>query len=195
MNTTNLLIELIVIGVAASIWIVLAVFTAFGYAWVSLDDLRLPLAAVPILALVYIFGIVSDRIADRVFKWRWADTLNKTLFPNRSDYYDALRLIDTQSERLSKLLEYGRIRLRICRGWAFNCILMVISLNTFTWVRLRDKPYACTISVVGTVSLVLFAVVAWYAWRDITLKSYKKIEGQVKYLTDHKSAKPKSTDV
>ena len=102
MSTTNLFVELLVIGVGASIWLILSTLSVLGYAWVPVDRLLSPSAAVPALALVYVLGIISDRVADAVFELVWSDDLRGSQFRNRSEYYDARRLILARSETILK---------------------------------------------------------------------------------------------
>lgn len=187
MSTTNLFVELIVIGVGASIWLILFTFSMFGYAWVPIDRLLSSSAAVSILAVIYVLGIISDRIADAVFEWVWSDDLRGSYFQDRREYYDARRLILTRSERLSDLLEYGRSRLRICRGWAFNSILVAVSLNTFLWMYLSDKSFAWSISIFGSISLLVFALAAWFAWRKLAQNEYRKIKEQAEFIVRRES--------
>jgi len=187
MSTTNLFVELMVIGVGAFIWLAMFTFSVFGYSWVPIDRLLSPSAAVPILAVIYVLGIISDRIADEVFQWVWSDDLRGSYFQDRREYYNARRLILTRSERLSDLLEYGRSRLRICRGWAFNSILIAISLNTFLWTNLNDEPSIWSFSIFGSVSLLVFALAAWFAWKKLVQNEYRKIKEQAELFTHHES--------
>jgi len=187
MSTTNLFVELMVIGVGGSVWLVLIVFSVFGYAWVRIDHLLSPYAAVPILAVIYVLGIVSDRIADAIFEWMWSEDMRESYFRDRTEYYKARKLILTGSERVSDLLEYGRSRLRICRGWAFHSILIAIGLNTFLWTRLSNRPSTWSISIFGSFSLLVFALAAWFAWRKLAHSEYRKIREQVDFVVHRES--------
>ena len=185
MNTTNLFVELIVIGVGAAIWLALFALSVFGYTWVPIERLLSPAAAVFILAVIYVIGIISDRLADTVFEWVWRDDLRGAYFKDNSEYYNARRSILTHSERLSDLLEYGRSRLRICRGWALNAILIAIALNTFLWTKLSSRPATWSISIFGSISLVVFALAAWFAWKKLVENEYRKIKEQADYIGRH----------
>jgi len=182
MSTTNLFVELIVIGVGAATWVVLLVLALFGYAWVPVDRLFSPPAAIPLLAVVYVLGIISDRIADVVFQWRWNDDLLDLHYSDRADYFSDRRRILTQSERFSELLEYGRSRLRICRGWAFNSVLIAVALNAFLWSIKGEQGFAWAVSIAGSVSMLVFALAAWFAWRKLVMNEYRKIREQAEYL-------------
>lgn len=187
MNTTNLFVELIVIGVGAVIWLLLFVFSIFGYGWVPVDDLQSAIAAVPLIAVIYVLGIVSDRLADTVFEWIWMDDLRDPFFPNRKKYYNARRTILIHSERLSDLLEYGRSRMRICRGWAFNSVIIAISLNTFVWTKFGDQQLACPVSIYGSIFLLFLGWGAWFAWRRLAQNEYRKIKEQAEFIASPNS--------
>jgi hypothetical protein len=145
---------------------------------VPLEPLLSPSAAVVILAVIYVLGIISDRIADTLFHKIWSDDLRGPHFQNIAEYYNARGLILIRSERLSDLLEYGRSRLRICRGWAFNSLLITISLNTFLWTNFADKSAVWSISILSTISLLVFAFAAWFAWQKLVKTEYQKIKEQ-----------------
>lgn len=182
MNTTNLFVELVVIGVGVSLWLLLLVGSAFGYAWVALDQALLVASAVPALALTYVFGIVWDRVSDSLFERWWADDLRASFFPERGAYYDARRVILSKSPPLAELLEYGRSRLRICRGWTLNAVMVAGSLNLLLWIQYRDVEAVGAISLVGTFASVAMAGGSWYAWRSLAQAEYRKIKEQSAYL-------------
>lgn len=189
MNTTNLFVELIVIGVGAFIWLILMVFSIFGFAWLPTAALLSPVMTIPILAVIYVLGIISDRIADAVFESIWSDDLLGSYYKDHKEYYHHRRIILTRSERLSDLLEYGRSRLRICRGWAFNSVMIAISLNMFLWIQLGDASFARAILIFGTIFLLLFSFAAWFAWRKLVLNEYRKIKEQAEFIVGPESEK------
>ena len=183
MSTTNLFVELLVIGVGALIWIVLLILAVFGYHWIPDDLLKSPVMAVPALAIVYVLGILSDRLADTCFEKIWNDDLRDEFFKHKKDYYDARRLILTKSERLSELLEYGRSRLRICRGWVFNTVLIIVCFNLFVWVRVSEPSILNLLFI--NVFLVLFLSSAWFSWKKLVLTEYRKIKEQSAFISSN----------
>ncbi len=188
MNTTNLFVELVVIGVGALAWVVLLVLSVFGWDWVPTERVFSTTALIPLLSLVYVLGIVSDRIADSLFEHYWNEDLLKERFTEINDYHLARREILSRSERLSELLEYGRSRLRICRGWSLNSILISVALNLFIWTKLRDSSLALTLSVFGTVSCIIFAIASWYTWRKLAATEYRKVKEQAAFLLEAQAA-------
>lgn len=178
MSTTSLFVELIVIGASASAWFVLFTISLFGFRWIpSSDWLTLPMI-IALLPLVYVMGIVTDRIADAIFDRLWANRLRANWFPTLGEYYIARRQILTRSEHLADVFEYGRSRLRICRGWAFNLILVAIFLNLFVWTHLAAEPWALGVSLFGTFMLLGLALACWYSWRSLANSEYRKIKDQ-----------------
>jgi MFS family permease len=184
MNTTNLFVELIVIGAGVIGWLLLLVVSLFGWKWVPIEQVFSTTALLPLLSLVYVLGIVADRIADTLFEYLWNDRLRREWFPNIDDYHNARREVLTGSERLSELLEYGRSRLRICRGWALNSVLIAAALNLFVWLRLAGTPAALPLSIFGTILFLLFAAACSYTWRKLTLTEYRKVKEQAAFLVE-----------
>ena len=182
MNTTNLFVELIVIGVGALAWLTLLVLALFGWEWVPTTQVFSTVGLVPILSLIYVLGVVSDRIADLLFDRLWERDLRKTRFLEVADYHAARRQILTRSERLSEVLEYMRSRLRICRGWALNSVLIAVALNLFIRLRLSQYPSALLLSLFGTAAILLFAAASWYTWRSLTVTEYRKVKELAAFL-------------
>ena len=71
MKTTSLFVELVVVGTGAALFVVLLLFTFFGdqpwlYQGISeSDDVA---SIIPVLSLIYVLGIVVDKVAYRWFK-------------------------------------------------------------------------------------------------------------------------------
>ena len=61
------------------IWVTLLVLSIFGYGWAPLDQLFFLPSLLPILAITYSFGIVTDRVADCLFDKIWKPPLVKRL--------------------------------------------------------------------------------------------------------------------
>ncbi len=71
MKTTSLFVELVVVGTGAALFVVLLLFTFYGaqpwlYQGISKsDDVA---SIIPVLSLIYVLGIVVDKVAYRLFK-------------------------------------------------------------------------------------------------------------------------------
>ena len=185
MNTTNLFVELVVIGISAAFWVLLLVFTVFGYGWLSIEELFTWPALVPGLAVVYALGIVVDRFADNFFERR-ALPLSARWFKSEEEYQHARMFIYTRSDALRDLFEYGRSRIRICRGWAFNSFMSAIALNLFVWVQMPADDVRWKLSVFGSFFFLLFGVAAWRAWLRLVSNEYKRLHEQYIHLSNPK---------
>ena len=183
MGTTNLFVELVVIGVGAMTWLCLLVVAVFGWKWIPIDKVFSTVALVPLLSLIYLLGIISDRIADSIFERLWVTRLRQRCFESTKEYHLARRQILTGSERLSDLLEYGRSRMRICRGWTLNSILIAITLNLCVWIQLQPS-HARSLSIFGTIASLSFAVGAWDTWRKLSVTEYRKVKEQAAFLVE-----------
>jgi len=85
MNTTNLFVELVIIGIGAGVWLLLTLLCVFGYSWIPLEKIMTLPALIPTLALLYVLGIVVDRMADFAFQC-WDKNLRQKHFNKSADY-------------------------------------------------------------------------------------------------------------
>jgi hypothetical protein len=188
MSTTDLFVELIIIGVGAAIWLSLFVFSILGYDWVPLEGLSSLVALVPLFSVAYVLGIVVDRAADMIFGRLWSPGVLHKVYEEEGEYFGDRWLVYIHPGRLGNLLEYGRSRLRICRGWTLNAILILVSLNTFIWTRIADSDMRVRLSLLGSVTVGLFACGNWLAWRQLNLSNYRKAKAQSAFLRAIKAA-------
>ncbi len=170
------------IGVGALAWVLLLVFAVFGWAWVPVEAVFSSTALIPLLALTYLLGIVTDRLADTAFHRLWALELLRTHFPSPDHYHADRHEVLLGSGRLADLIEYGRSRLRICRGWAFNALMIAVTLNLLVWLRLAETGVAGQISVFGTAACLTLALGSGYAWFKLSVTEYRKIKEQAALL-------------
>lgn len=187
MSTTNLFVELVVIGVGAIVWVTMIVLAAFGWQWVPADKVFSTEALLFFVAVIYLLGIVTDRIADVTFERVFGESLRQKFYPDIKDYHRSRLIILSRSERLAQLLEYGRSRLRICRGWAFNSLLTAVCLNVFLWTRVQHESYGLALSVFGTAVFFLLAAASWYSWKKLVITEYVKTKEQSNFLLEAES--------
>lgn len=189
MGTTELFVELIVIGVGAFIWIVLATFSIFGYAWIPREELFSVSSLIPFLSLIYIAGIVTDRIADMLFERIWVPGLLKKHYSVSGNARDDRRLIYTQSEYLANLIEYGRSRLRICRGWAFNAILILVASNFFIYTQVSDPDVRMKLFIWINALVGFVTFFSWLSWYQLMDTQYRRLKDDAKFLRQSQSKK------
>ena len=173
MKTTNLFVELVVVGTGAALFVALLFYTffgdrlLFGQPFSSLakpDDLA---SIIPVLSLIYVLGIIIDKIAYRIFKGK-EDSLRKENFEKSGDdgYYKKRYSLYTSANMTQAIeaFEYGRSKVRICRGWTVNSVLLILALIFFMIFRHGFD----SMIVVGIVGLGLLAYLASWSWKVAT---------------------------
>ncbi|MEU3290417.1 hypothetical protein [Streptomyces longwoodensis] len=133
-----------------------------------------PLAAGAALAFAYALGILIDRAADTVLAP--ARRRLRTQFFSTSAAYAQARLKLSEIPALVARADYARSRLRICRGWALNSILLTLATD-LALVRYSVEHRAlllATATVLGALATIGF----YASWQTITAIGYRKLAVQ-----------------
>lgn len=181
MNTTSLFVELLVVGVGGVIWLTVgaAAFVDTPAVLANLPTMRSELVLLmlgPLTALTYVLGIVLDRVADALSDLETARidrASQRSKKPgsfyacSRDQAREAKTYIYQRADRLADLFEYGRSRLRICRGSTLNALLLLLMANLFLVRHAAQisNPEG-TMAVVNAVCVVIAAGSYW-AWRRL----------------------------
>jgi hypothetical protein len=181
MAASGRIVELLVIGFSGLAWILLLLLSVFGYD-INIDLTDTVIGVLPALYLIYVVGIVTDRIADVIFEKIWTENFEKDLFKSPSDYQGASAKMMLSSDRLADIIESIRSRIRICRGCAFNSLMTIICFNVFIWARIMGTGGALKIALFGNVFLTLLCVGLWFSWKRLILAHYAQIRDQSKHL-------------
>ncbi len=187
MSTTALVAELLVIGVGAAIWLVLIVLTFLGFDWVELEDLSKAIGLIPAVAVVYLLGIVVDRVADKLFK-PWSDKIRLRQFSTIEAFQTARGEVYERSP-LRGLFEYSRSRLRICRSWTFNAVLSACAANAFIVAQLEDGVPRFRLSVVATAVLLGIGTACTFSWYQLCETEARNVELQWRLLRGQSTSK------
>lgn len=183
MNTTNVFVELLVIGlgpVAAATLVVAVAFDPAALGPAALVDAGTSLLIlVPLLAITYILGILVDRLADRTFSG-WADRIRHRYFDSDDEYHTARRTIVYHSEPMYRIRQYGRSRMRICRGWAVNAALLVVPANLYVAGALETGAVRGVL--LSNVGLGLLLLGTTLSWRVLAHSEYRKIRGGAEFI-------------
>lgn len=184
MSTTDLFVELIVVGLGAFSWLLLLLLAVLG---VDLELLRAilaePAAALPAMVLIYLLGIVTDRAADRLFNLWWVEKKQRLLYPGgQNQFHQDKTLVLGQSERFAQMYEYSRSRQRICRGWALNGFLLLITGLILLFVRFSQLPNLSLVAF--TLLLLLLGLVysCWQAWVLMVDTELRRVHEQATLL-------------
>ena len=178
MKTTNLFVELVVVGTGAALFVVLLFYTfgadrfLFGQNLSNLskpDDLA---SIIPVLSLIYVLGIVTDKVAYRIFK-PTEDRLRKAQFGNEG-YYQKRHILYTSANTTQAVeaFEYGRSKVRICRGWTVNSTLLILALICFMIFRHGFD----SMIVAGIIALVVLTFLTSWSWKIATGVEHRWLE-------------------
>lgn len=169
---TALFVELIIIGVGAFTAFTLYVMTVLGMPLLLLTDVTALILAFPFLSFSYVLGIVVDRFADYIYSFfpRFNQQIDQ--FPSVKDYHTAKRRIRYYSERLWYSLEYTRARLRVCRGWSVNCVLLLIASNVWIWGHANPFSWRLEACIVMSSCLLLLFLGCIFSFSAL-IKKYR----------------------
>jgi hypothetical protein len=182
MATTQVFVELLIIGMGAGIWLVLLLAAILGYRFDTVIPKADTWCVVVLGGLAYVLGITVDRLARNLFK-----AVENRMGRKRSHDAEASerreRYILTNSEALAGQIHYNRSRLRICRAWTLNIFLTLVF---FLFWNLRVgaiEPGTCAAMIV--VGCVLCALVATAAW-TLSGDCEKNLVGSYTFLKEQK---------
>ncbi|MBA3916376.1 MAG: hypothetical protein H0X25_21530 [Acidobacteriales bacterium] len=185
MSTTNLFVELLVIGMGSAGWLALLAASALGYNSAFLGNLSSKAAAaLPGVIGIYLLGIIVDRIADSVMHSLRSDRKCRKYFTSQEESLKERGFVLTKSRYFAKQFDYNRSRQRICRGWILNALILAVSLNVFLVVHPEVTEHPGRLSVVGTATLLLLALGCWFSWERLADTELKRIRDQAKWLRE-----------
>jgi hypothetical protein len=188
MNTTNIFVELVVVGFHTLIWIGLFALAFLGFEHLDLEKLFTINLALPILALTYIFGILIDRASDLLLDEQDNHLRSQYDFSGLPSFLEMRFYILSKSSDVYEQLEYARSRLRIARASIFNFALTTVAAVLLVWFQfgkaLGDyRLIACIITVVVGVALTWVSYQAWEALSKTytvnTMRAFKVLRDEI----------------
>ncbi len=180
MATTQLFVELLIIGIGAAIWLALLLGAIFGYRMeMDFPTIGAP-AMVALAGVAYVLGILVDRLAYKTFR-RIERRLSRSIL-DREDF-PAPQILERQilasSEILGAQIQYNRSRLRICRAWVFNGAFITIAFIAWNLrVQALDVWQSIALSVLG----VLLCISSAWAARTLAKDHYNNLKESYEYL-------------
>ncbi|WP_158709112.1 hypothetical protein [Streptomyces globisporus] len=133
------------------------------------------------LAFAYALGILVDRGADSILASKRRQ-FRARYFASSATYAEAKKAISSNPDLMARA-DYARSRMRICRGWVFNSLLLFIAID-FAIMRFPLEGRILMISATTVIGFLL--VLGFYvAWRNITLTSYRKLALQARSIVPH----------
>jgi len=185
MGMTNVFVELVIIGIGASIWIIEAFLVFFGsvLSIPNVNEEIIIIFSFPTIAIVYVIGIVLDRISDNLATRLWGNKCRNEVFGDEQNYYKAITFLEMKSERITIKLEYAKSRIRILRGWLFQIPL----IQLFTSILLLKSIIVNKISFILLINSVFFLLIFifWFAWIKTQETTFKAIKNQYDIIKDY----------
>ncbi|NND23337.1 MAG: hypothetical protein HKN86_01455 [Acidimicrobiia bacterium] len=162
MKTTNFFIELLVIGIGAVICLISIFYLIIGDQLLHLlQKLDSPLFILPMTAIVYVLGIVFDRLFDTIISKK-----DKVL---RSDYIedDEYNVVKSSyyddSAAVRQVFDYTKSRIRITRSWMFY--FFIIFILSIIYAISSSIGYFYLVGVV----LLLLSWLTYFSWKKLTI--------------------------
>ena len=189
MNTTLVFAELLIIGLEGGVWVSFLLLSLFGAGTFEkpltfLQDWQL-LVLPTIFALIYVLGVIIDRVADSLFRGK-EEKIDNEIVGDLPVTISVMRFsLGTQNDFLNQQLDYTRTRIRIVRASIVNFPLIALSLSLFLLTGLPNIPanlqwnYAIIILGVG----ILAAYAAYRTWRSLIIAHLKLAKGMYEYQT------------
>ncbi|WP_136100679.1 hypothetical protein [Streptomyces sp. S816] len=180
---TSMFVEVLVIGIGALAAITGFVSAAAGYS--NMQKVAPLLASTPAsgaaLAFSYALGVAIDRAADYLLTSHRRRIRDRHFSSNAA--YGLARRAVAESPHITAMADYARSRMRVCRGWILNSLLL--SLSSILLVsRFPFQDRASLIAIVVTLGgLSTFGFYA--AWMNITGTSYRKLSQQAAELREY----------
>lgn len=166
-STTSLLVEHLISGFMAVVWIGTFVFCCYpdllGLRLTTLENQSFVLLALAVFG--YPIGMIIDNLADQLL------SPLKNKYKNQEDYLSATKLIHhIDDENILNWFKYNRFKIKIMRACFLNSAISIVVLVGCLLL--------CTVSF--SLPLVLFfillGVLSFLTWRKEVRVTYKNVE-------------------
>ena len=167
LSTTSLLVEHLIAGVMACIWIALLLLCIYPLS----PDIFPVLIAYKYLVLIvlsvlsYPIGMIIDNIADRIL------SIHNQRYKNTEDYLSVTELIyHLKDDNIKDWFTYNRFKIRIMRSCWLNALITFVIMTICTVVCRTDYSLAVAIGA------LLLSVTSYMTWHKEVTATYKNVE-------------------
>ncbi len=167
METTQLYIELIIIGLESFVWISICIINIIGNKVISYfsNVLNNFSSSLLLIGILYIIGILIDRLADMVFQKGEDKIRNASGLKAKSSFliwkkYDARKYSD-----------YSRSKIRILRASIINIPLVTMSIMWYI-LKYFKESYAILIFILFLG--IFFTYISWKSYKLSIERYYDK---------------------
>lgn len=169
MSTTAILVEILIIGMQAMVWLILVVLSLFGYKWVPDTAAAVkgwePALSILALGLCYTLGILVDRVADclTVLHHPGATLLKISWIKRYADdaHSDMRMFVLCSTNKAADFLAHVRSRIRIARAAVVNTLLSTGGAALFIATRTTyDSLWTlASVLILGLLVALVFVLV------------------------------------
>lgn len=164
METTQLYIELIIIGLETFSWISVCTINIIGNKVVDTisNILNSFSSSLLLIGILYIIGILMDRLADMVFQKRENNIREASGLKAKSTFL-VWKEYDTQ-----KYSDYSRSKIRVLRASVINMPLITLSA---VWYILKYTETFYILIIYVLILGIFFTYISWKSY-NLSLKQY-----------------------
>ena len=165
METTQLYVELIIIGLETSIWMCVFFVNIIGKQIMSMfaDILNNFASSLVLVGIIYIIGLIMERLSNLLYK------RIKKKIKKESGFKGETSILIWQRHNQEKYFEYAKSKIRILRASTLNLPLITVSFIWYIWNFAESNRIILLIYVFALGSL--FTWTSWKAYIS-SLKSY-----------------------
>jgi dATP pyrophosphohydrolase len=191
MRTTNLIVEILVVGLMSFCWVALAIILGAGQEVVDTFSQMFRwkpsvVVAIPVLlSFAYTLGVIINRLSD--FILRSKDSRLRRSFFGGTDSESLSRWRWAQvavlagSESVKSRLDFGRSLLRVARS-AFTNFLLLAVLFPLTLLRLGSLYSHWDMALTACLLFILLSVCSYYSWRRLAIVDYDIVHAAARIL-------------
>jgi hypothetical protein len=177
MSTTNLFIELLIIGYMSCVWLAMLLAALFGVPPTDtllnfLDKAQL-LITIVLTSFAYFLGVLVDRLADTALG-RWDESVQK-----RVCQHDEPSILEMQAALFVQAPEsvgrfsYQQNRLRVVRAAVFNIGLLIICFLLFIILQPSHRPSSAGGWTIGALGVAIWIATVFTYFR-VTLSYWQR---------------------
>lgn len=156
MKTTNLFIELLVIGVGAAICLIMILKLLIGLDFLESVPMNSSVLLFPITAITYVLGIIFDRLFDLITD-KWDKTIRSQHLTDEQ-YKDVRTILYNDSKMVQEVFDYTKNRIRIVRSWMFYFMIMaiLILLDAIIFDKINSFAFSFLLILLSLFSAIAF---------------------------------------
>jgi len=140
MSITTLYAELVVVGTGALLFVLLSFYAFFGEpSWLSkvtASSVESVISLIPVLSVIYLLGIIMANVSHVIFHKSEERLRIEALAKMNKDVPDKMTYEQLRTELYTSPntqnfvhdFEFRRSKVRICRGWSLNCLLIILAV-------------------------------------------------------------------